>query len=547
MAIARCPSTPVLLAAVKFHRTVALNAGPRWSLAMATNDPAESRRVELIRRYHPTFYCDGPASKAPASPSVIPAIAHISTTLLPPVRQWRVFAECPTPVGPQAFLQVMEEWIQNPNLVLPPVAKAEIVHDNCVSSASRSATDPPPTHELPTQQPMTLIRQTTRQLLPKRATHDAIITEQVRVYQGPAETRVEFSPCVARGEQGMADLPFYYPKFASFAYAYRAHPLSQLSEDPEVADRGQLRIEFFMPPQQSIALTAKEEFVWQQLLRKLHKWCVAAMTGYRKRGQHDQLVAKEQYLAMYRQMKADYGALWVSTWPEKTDAAKFIYEDIGIASWLLCLWQQCIPPSVQATGARKFMDLGCGNGFLVHLLVSKGYQGWGLDQAHRKIWSMYGPSTHLIAETLYPMAARYPDTEWFIGNHADELVPWVPIIAARSHYHAKVVVIPCCLYELSGQKYNHTQPGRTRYQVYLDYISQIMETCGFIVEREQLRIPSTKNIALVGRRRTFNKDDTKQHERVLQAIDALVAKVPHFTPRVPDRVKQLLRQTNHRH
>ncbi|KAJ1979844.1 ATP-binding cassette transporter snq2 [Dimargaris xerosporica] len=498
---------------------------------MAAHDPAESRRVELIRRYHPTFHTDYPASPAPATPlSTAQTSAHPTTTLSSPARQWRVFAECPTPAGPQAFLQVMEQWIQNPNLVLPPVARAEIAQDNCLGLATAPAMGPS-TQALLAHPSMSLIRHTTRRLLPKRTTHDAIVTEQVLVYQSPAECRVEFSPCVAHDEQGLADLPFYYPKFASFAYTYCVHPLAQPSDTSDDVDRGLLRIEFFMPSQQSITLTAKEEYVWQQLLRKLHKWCIAAMTGYRKRGQHDQLVTKDQYLAMYRQMKADYGATWVSVWPEKTDAAKFIYEDIGIASWLLCLWQQRMPSTAQNTGARTFMDLGCGNGFLVHLLASKGYHGWGLDQADRKVWQMYGPGTHLIAETLYPMAARYPDTEWFIGNHADELVPWIPIIAARSHYHAKIVVIPCCLYELSGEKYNHTQPGRTRYQVYLDYIAQIMEICGFIVEREQLRIPSTKNIALVGRQRTFNQKDTEQRKRVLQAIDALVAKVSHFSPR----------------
>ena len=29
-----------------------------------------------------------------------------------------------------------------------------------------------------------------------------------------------------------------------------------------------------------------------------------------------------------------------------------------------------------------------------------------------------------LVETLYPAKAAFPDTEWLIGNHADELVPW---------------------------------------------------------------------------------------------------------------------------
>jgi len=25
----------------------------------------------------------------------------------------------------------------------------------------------------------------------------------------------------------------------------------------------------------------------------------------------------------------------------------------------------------------------------------------------------------------------FPDTDWLIGNHSDELTPWIPVIAAR--------------------------------------------------------------------------------------------------------------------
>lgn len=29
-----------------------------------------------------------------------------------------------------------------------------------------------------------------------------------------------------------------------------------------------------------------------------------------------------------------------------------------------------------------------------------------------------------LVEALYPAKVTYPGTEWLIGNHADELVPW---------------------------------------------------------------------------------------------------------------------------
>lgn len=35
---------------------------------------------------------------------------------------------------------------------------------------------------------------------------------------------------------------------------------------------------------------------------------------------------------------------------------------------------------------QTFVDLGCGNGLLTYLLVSEGYEGYGIDIADRKIW-----------------------------------------------------------------------------------------------------------------------------------------------------------------
>ena len=36
--------------------------------------------------------------------------------------------------------------------------------------------------------------------------------------------------------------------------------------------------------------------------------------------------------------------------------------------------------------SMTFVDLGCGNGFLTHLLTEEGHDGVGLDKFSRKIW-----------------------------------------------------------------------------------------------------------------------------------------------------------------
>ncbi|KAI9597214.1 hypothetical protein BDF19DRAFT_314441 [Syncephalis fuscata] len=245
------------------------------------------------------------------------------------------------------------------------------------------------------------------------------------------------------------------------------------------------------------------------------------MIGYQKRSCHDQLVSKEVYLAMYAQLKAKYAKYWVQHWPEKTDPRKFVFEDIAIAAWLLCLWQEEEKSSLE-NRRPTFIDLGCGNGLLTHLLTSEGYSGIGIDLADRGVWQQYGSATQLATCALLPNEVRFNTAakdgqrmdqqdpwsmldrvDWIIGNHADELVPWIPIIAARSGYSPKFAIIPCCFYTLDGQRRLPKLPGLSRYLSYQRYLEDIITTCGYVIERDQLRIPSTKNIAYVGRRRTF--------------------------------------------
>ena len=40
-------------------------------------------------------------------------------------------------------------------------------------------------------------------------------------------------------------------------------------------------------------------------------------------------------------------------------------------------------------GGVRFVDLGCGNGFLTYLLIEEGNSGWGIDRQRRGIWDEY--------------------------------------------------------------------------------------------------------------------------------------------------------------
>jgi hypothetical protein len=53
----------------------------------------------------------------------------------------------------------------------------------------------------------------------------------------------------------------------------------------------------------------------------------------------DVLVPEEEYRLQYNCLKDRYGRMWVESWPEQTDPQKFVYEEIGIAAYLLCVWR----------------------------------------------------------------------------------------------------------------------------------------------------------------------------------------------------------------
>ncbi|KAF9969771.1 tRNA methyltransferase 44 [Actinomortierella ambigua] len=280
-------------------------------------------------------------------------------------------------------------------------------------------------------------------------------------------------------------LPFYYPALRAFRYGYLLDPEGD-NEDEETnhghTDTGDVEFQEDSPSNQSRRagwitldlllagdesnISSKLQYAFKELFRKLFKWGVNTTKGYTKsKVQHDVLVPKDLYLETYARLKEKHAKKWVEQWPERTDPRKFVFEDTAIAAWLIALWQlereqqdkstacgdeskkdssldsevvhkrpKLDPESAVPTAPRKqtFLDLGCGNGLLSHILNEEGHVGTGIDISSRKVWELYGPNTHLEAKALIPNEASFEGVDWIIGNHADELAPWVPIIAARS-------------------------------------------------------------------------------------------------------------------
>ncbi|XP_029932822.1 putative tRNA (uracil-O(2)-)-methyltransferase [Myripristis murdjan] len=245
------------------------------------------------------------------------------------------------------------------------------------------------------------------------------------------------------------------------------------------------------------------------LLPKLVRWATESRSSEFRSTLS--LLPVEKYSLVYQQLKDKYREM-VKVWPEVTDPEKFVYEDVAIATYLLVLWAE-ERAEKHLTDKQSFVDLGCGNGLLVHILCNEGHPGKGIDVRRRKIWDTYGPRTLLEEKAITPSESfLFPGTDWLIGNHSDELTPWIPVIAARSSYSCRYFVLPCCFFDFYG-KYQRRQCKKSQYKEYIDFITEVSQTSGFNTEEDCLRIPSTKRVCLVGKSRNYQPSDEAQAER----------------------------------
>ncbi|XP_036982818.2 probable tRNA (uracil-O(2)-)-methyltransferase [Artibeus jamaicensis] len=243
----------------------------------------------------------------------------------------------------------------------------------------------------------------------------------------------------------------------------------------------------------------KPSWLGRQLLARLARWSVESKgSGFKSTLS---LIPVLEYSQTYQVLKDKYKDM-VKVWPEVTDPEKFVYEDVAIAAYLLVLWEEERAARGE-TAKQSFVDLGCGNGLLVHILSSEGHPGRGIDVRRRRTWDMYGPQTRLEEGAITPSdETLFPGVDWVLGNHSDELTPWIPVIAARSSYRCCFFVLPCCFFDFAG-KYRRRQSTQTQYRGYLDFIREVGAACGFCVEEDCLRIPSTKRVCLIGKSRTY--------------------------------------------
>ncbi|KAJ6560257.1 hypothetical protein B0H19DRAFT_1146964 [Mycena capillaripes] len=470
---------------------------------------------------------------SPCSDSSFPALAA----------DWLPLLSAPADFPVEIFATAVSQLIHHPEYNSTLILRSDILADTTSDFPSL----------LPALNGVVPLRSIHRRLLPRRPGRDEALEQYCTLYglDSVADTLV-LTPVIPSG----GSLPYYHPAVAHLAFRHIA------TAPPTV------RIEVVLLSSEDSPIEPGSRIyrTGLSLLDSLHRYGWGALTNYKKRVQHDCIVPREPYQDLYLVMRERFKGL-VDTWVESTDPLKHVFEDIGIATFLILLWKDTypplpasdIPPDEPWRGwgrpAGGFLDFGCGNGLLTHILLSCGYTGLGIDLRARASWQTYPPHTqahlrvdafdpHTLAIGVEPTMYIAPG-QFVIANHADELTPWAPLLATRTHASG-FLSIPCCAWAFDtrfergktgtagqfaaagGEELaalvetlnlgadNGNTSGYAQYRIWL---AQLHRHCGWEVECEVLRIPSTRNWALVGRRRTGDEEEVQANvDAILQSV-----------------------------
>ena len=403
--------------------------------------------------------------------------------------------------------------------------------------------------------------------------------------------------------QNVDEIPWYHPRVQSLAYLHSWRSASSSSSKPQ----GSISLHYRLFTPESLPVSPRLLRTGQHLLSTIHRHGQGQLAGYTKRVHHDQLISQQRVQDRYVELKEKHAKRLCDRWVEKTEPSKHIFEDLGIAAFLIELWSDMYRLGHPSNGVDNesthdrlgfpgFVDIGCGNGVLVDVLIREGYDGWGFDARRRKTWSTFDDPIqgHLKEMILVPqplfeshqapdnlnyanagiisgrsshVACRnknirgdiawhngiFPLGTFIISNHADELTPWTPLLASISA--SPFLAIPCCSHNLSGLRFrapsvfnnnsadvlapsyfaaninksksvaiavacsdNEVIFGQgpeqgdlkdlssksrakqpSAYSSLCDWVAHLAAQAGYTVEKEMLRLPSTRNVGIVGR------------------------------------------------
>ncbi|KAL8661736.1 MAG: hypothetical protein Q9168_008353 [Polycauliona sp. 1 TL-2023] len=552
--------------------------------------------------------------------------------------RWLAILEHQCSFPPEIFEDVTLNLIHNPNINSSVLFRADILYDSAKHSQSNGQVfEPdldlikkiPPNHIVAHDgfPGFTLKRTIVRRMIPRNPELDKPVVQTCQVFQSKQisdlqHTLVVYLPHVASS----SEIPWYHPNVQSLIclHSWRSSQANNrvpMLPDSSPSPNGTISVHYRLFPDQPLPLSDRLQRTAFHLLSTICKHGQGALDGYQKRVHHDQLISQQRVQDTYSRLKATHAKRLSENWAEQTDSSKHVFEDLSIAAFLMELWRDMYRSGSSSKAAGDstpsfpgFVDIGCGNGVLVDILLREGYKGWGFDARDRKSWAVFEPSTQrqlkqmilvpqplldtnpalhqktegspTLLARLLPKSTRPLDTqiEWhngvfptgtfIVSNHADELTPWTPLLAYLSL--SPFLMIPCCSHNLSGlrfrapSKYNsysadtlapsyfadsithsksvaisigptaeeEDQPSHgslkdltpanrkkqpSAYAALCDWVSQIARAVGYEVEKEMLRLPSTRNTGLIGRRMLPGAEGASPSER-MEAVKAIAVK-----------------------
>ncbi|PVG00815.1 DUF1613-domain-containing protein [Serendipita vermifera] len=464
-------------------------------------------------------------------------------------RKWIPIVQAVAHFPVQLFESVLLNLVYHPELTSKLILRAEILDERQAGDVqghsdigdSHSALDKEVNYDI---EGFALCRTIRRKLVPKVPERDEPIEQNCIFYRHEDETcpqLVILYPLLKVDQK----MPHYHPELEAIAFRYISPNTELFSTD----NSGILRLDIAIKEDQTIDVHSRLFKTCKSLLEIVAKHGWGRSTGYRKRMSHDTVITREIYQDFYHAMKEKYKYL-KDEWAESTDATKNVFEDIGIAAFLILLWKDTYPPErldgkeIWGRPPGGFVDIGCGAGLLVHILTMEGYDGTGLDIRARKSWNVYPQSTQarLHAYALNPLDSGFPYNRFLtrgaflIGNHADELSPWLPIMASLID-DAAFISIPCCPWSLDQRFHRNTSvypslslevnedlhrrlgdTAKSTYGSYICWLSLLASECGFNCEYEPLRIPSTRNWSIIGRRGLVGQDGRTRAREILAGV-----------------------------
>lgn len=382
-------------------------------------------------------------------------------------------------------------------------------------------------------------KQIVRRIIPRNPYKDAIINQTCLILHSKTDPETCLIVYIPHFDN-ISDCPFYIPKVSAVGILFyngelSVHYLPFRGSNPRI----------FYDESERVVRTG------YRLLQTAYKHSMGINQGYVKRVSHDVVVNKIDFQNNYISLKKKYSKWLMDNWIESTDPKKHVFEDIAIAAFLIVLWKRVYGDDFKSK--FEFKDLGCGNGVLCYILISEGFRGIGIDARKRKSWKLYPkevqsslkeqiiiPSIllkshpknkeHLsniqynneidvsqvgslgsnipvnipykikdLLECPYVNLAEFSKETFIIGNHSDELTCWIPLLGYP------FIVIPCCSYNLSGKKTRYLISDKSKsknlgstYFGLIDRVETISKDVGWKIEKEMLRIPSTRNAAIIG-------------------------------------------------